>query len=64
MVPRKIEIVCPKCNYKNRSIPADMGNQTIRCAFCGRYIHYSWRTGKIEITNRPERTTASGHSFF
>ena len=33
MVPRKIEIVCPKCNYKNRSIQADMGNQTIRCAF-------------------------------
>lgn len=64
MAPRMIEICCPNCGNENEPIPADMGDQIIHCKQCGKFIRYAWRKNKIEITHRPERTTASGLTFY
>ena len=64
MAQRMIEIRCPHCKNERIFIPADMGDKTIKCQICGKYIHYGWRKQKIEIVNRPERNTASGLTFY
>lgn len=58
--PKLIEIKCPKCKTENKPIPADMGDKTIQCQKCGKFIHYGHCNQKIEITDRPERVTSSG----
>lgn len=63
MAPRMIQIKCPNCHLHAGSIPAGMGDKTIKCQICGKYIHYEWRKQKTEIVGRPERTTASGLTF-
>ena len=63
MAPRMIEICCPNCGHESEPIPADMGDKTIKCRICGKYIHYGWRKQEIEITDRPERKEASGLTF-
>lgn len=61
---RKIEIYCPYCQSKSNPIPIAMGDKTIKCRTCGKYIRYGWRKGNVEIVTRPERTTAAGLTFY
>ena len=63
MAPRMIEVICPNCGYKNKPIPADMGDKTIKCSSCGLYIHYKFRKAEFETVKRPDRTTSSGLTF-
>lgn len=60
MKPKLIEIKCPKCKSENKPIPAGMGDKTIKCQRCGKFIHYGHRKQKIEIIDRPERIASSG----
>lgn len=60
MSPRLIVPVCPNCKKKNKQIPADMGDKTIKCQRCGNFIHYKWRENKMIIVDRPERANTSG----
>ena len=60
MKPKLIEIKCPNCKKENKPIPADMGDKTIQCQKCGKFIHYGHRSQKIEITKRPDRESSSG----
>ena len=64
MAPKKIEIKCPNCHLYAGSTSAGMGDRTIKCRICGKYIHYSFRRNEVEIASRPERNTSSGHTFY
>lgn len=63
MTPKIIEIKCPNCHGYAGSIPAGMGDKTIKCRICGKYIRYKSRTSEIVTVNRPERVTSSGLTF-
>lgn len=63
MAPRMVQIKCPNCHSCAGNIPVAMGDKTIKCRICGKYIHYGWRKQEIEITDRPERKEASGLTF-
>lgn len=63
MAPRMIEIKCPNCRWRAGGVSADMGDKTIRCKICGKYIRYAFRENQIEIAGRPERSTSSGLTF-
>lgn len=60
MAPKMIEMVCPNCTFKNKPIPAGMGDKTIKCRVCGKFIHYGFRKNEIKIVDRPDRTSDSG----
>lgn len=63
MTPKMIEIKCPYCHWSAGNIPAGMGDKTIKCKICGKYIRYKFYENEIEIVNRPERVTSSGLTF-
>lgn len=63
MAPRMIEIKCPNCRWSVGSVSAGMGDKTIKCKICGKYIRYKCRSNEIEIMSRPERVTSSGLTF-
>lgn len=63
MAPRLIEVICPSCKGVNKSIPADMGDKTIKCCECGKFVRYKHRTGTFEIVSRPEKEESSGLTF-
>ena len=63
MEPEKIEIKCPHCHFAVGNVSSSMGDRTIKCQNCGRYIHYSFRRNEVKITHRPERSTSSGLTF-
>ena len=61
---KEMKIQCEKCGCDENVIPIGIGDITILCAGCGRYIHYFWRENKTEISSRPERKTSSGLTFY
>lgn len=64
MAPKMIEIKCPNCYWPAGNILAGMGDKTIKCKICGKYIHYTSHRNKTKIASRPERTTSSGLTFY
>lgn len=59
-----VSVICPECGNKNKDIPANMGDQFVRCEDCKRMIAYRFRTGKIEIVDKLERYGSSGSRFY
>lgn len=60
MSPRLIVPVCPNCKRENKAIPRDMGDKTLKCQRCRKFIRYKWRENRMMIIDRPERATTSG----
>jgi len=62
--PKLVSAICPECGNKNKYIPASMGDQIFKCDGCGRVLAYRFRTGNVEIADKPERNSSSGSRFY
>lgn len=64
MKPETIKINCPSCKKEQKPIPMEMGDKTIKCISCGRFMKYHWRSNVVTEVRRPDNNSSGGTELY